>query len=96
MQWIKLPEKVYFEENSVRYLRDMHRVHHSIIVGETNSNFGFSLPWWDWLFGSYRAQPRDGHLGMTIGLREWRDPAELGLWSLLRIPFVNRKPGRTP
>ena len=33
---------------------------------------------------------------MTIGLREWRDPAELGLWSLLRIPFVNRKPGRTP
>ena len=75
---------------------DMHRVHHSIIVGETNSNFGFSLPWWDWLFGSYRAQPRDGHLGMTIGLREWRDPAELGLWSLLRIPFVNRKPGRTP
>ena len=75
---------------------DMHRVHHSIIVGETNSNFGFSLPWWDWLFGSYRAQPKDGHLGMTIGLREWRDPAELGLWSLLRIPFVNRKPGRTP
>ena len=75
---------------------DMHRVHHSIIVGETNSNFGFSLPWWDWLFGSYRAQPRDGHLGMTIGLREWRDPAELGLWSLLRIPFVNRNPGRTP
>ena len=75
---------------------DMHRVHHSIIVGETNSNFGFSLPWWDWLFGSYRAQPRDGHLGMTIGLREWRDPAELGLWSLLRIPFVNRKLRRTP
>src|ERR1700676_8396 len=46
----------------------MHRVHHSIEPAETNSNFGFNLPWWDWLFGTYRAQPAAGHAGMTIGI----------------------------
>jgi len=66
---------------------DMHRVHHSVIVRETNSNFGFNIPLWDRLFGTYREQPRDGHLGMTIGLKEFRDPAELGLLRLLRQPF---------
>src|SRR5207248_457013 len=40
---------------------DMHRVHHSIVSRETNSNFGFNLPWWDFLFGTYRAQPGAGH-----------------------------------
>ena len=49
---------------------DMHRVHHSIIPAETNSNFGFNLPWWDRLFGTYIAQPESGHSGMTIGLAE--------------------------
>lgn len=66
---------------------DMHRVHHSIIPRETNSNFGFSLPWWDYLGGTYRAQPSAGHLGMTIGLKEFRDPAELSLPRLLIQPF---------
>jgi sterol desaturase/sphingolipid hydroxylase (fatty acid hydroxylase superfamily) len=47
---------------------DMHRVHHSVEEDETNSNFGFNLPWWDRLFGTYRAQPRAGQVGMTIGL----------------------------
>jgi sterol desaturase/sphingolipid hydroxylase (fatty acid hydroxylase superfamily) len=47
---------------------DMHRVHHSVVVRETNSNFGFNLPWWDRLFGTYRAQPEAGHSGVTIGL----------------------------
>ncbi len=68
---------------------DMHRVHHSVIVRETDSNFGFNLPWWDRLFGTYTAQPRDGHDIMRIGLKEWRNQAELGLWPLLRIPFVS-------
>jgi sterol desaturase/sphingolipid hydroxylase (fatty acid hydroxylase superfamily) len=66
---------------------DMHRVHHSVIVRETNSNYGFNLSCWDRLFGSYRAQPRDGHDRMTIGLKQWRNPVELGLGSLLQIPF---------
>jgi sterol desaturase/sphingolipid hydroxylase (fatty acid hydroxylase superfamily) len=66
---------------------DMHRVHHSIIPRETNSNFGFNLPWWDYLCGTYRAQPSAGHLEMTIGLKEFRDPARLTLPRLLIQPF---------
>jgi len=67
---------------------DMHRVHHSARPNETNSNFGFNLPWWDRLLGTYRAQPVDGHVGMTIGLDSFRDPAELRLDRLLLQPFV--------
>jgi len=69
---------------------DMHRVHHSVIPRETDSNFSFNVPWWDRLLGTYRAQPREGHDGMTIGLKEYRDPDKLGLWGLLMVPF--RKP----
>ena len=54
---------------------DMHRVHHSILSRETNSNFGFNLPWWDRLFGTYRAQPAAGHEAMTIGIEQFRDRA---------------------
>ncbi|VAW88272.1 Fatty acid hydroxylase family (carotene hydroxylase/sterol desaturase), partial [hydrothermal vent metagenome] len=53
---------------------DMHRVHHSVIKGETNSNYGFNLPWWDRLFGSYCAQPSKGHDDMTIGLTQFQQP----------------------
>jgi sterol desaturase/sphingolipid hydroxylase (fatty acid hydroxylase superfamily) len=67
---------------------DMHRVHHSVIPRETNSNFGFNIPWWDWLFGTYRAQPEQGHLGMTIGLKEYQEPAKLTLGTLLLLPFT--------
>ncbi|TAM95864.1 MAG: sterol desaturase family protein [Rhodanobacteraceae bacterium] len=66
---------------------DMHRVHHSWHPDETNSNFGFNLPWWDRLFGTYRAQPRDGHSGMTIGINQFRDPRELRLDRMLWQPF---------
>lgn len=67
---------------------DMHRVHHSVHPEETNSNYGFNLPWWDRLFGTYRAQPRDGHEGMTIGLHEYRDPLVADrLPGMLMIPF---------
>jgi sterol desaturase/sphingolipid hydroxylase (fatty acid hydroxylase superfamily) len=52
---------------------DMHRVHHSVIPRETNSNFGFNLPWWDRLLGSYRSQPEAGHDDMTIGIEQPRD-----------------------
>jgi sterol desaturase/sphingolipid hydroxylase (fatty acid hydroxylase superfamily) len=66
---------------------DMHRVHHSVVVRETNSNFGFNLPWWDRLFGTYRAQPEAGHEGMTIGVKEIRDPGEQRLDRMLTQPF---------
>jgi sterol desaturase/sphingolipid hydroxylase (fatty acid hydroxylase superfamily) len=67
---------------------DMHRVHHSVEEDETNSNFGFNLPWWDRLFGTYRAQPRAGQVGMTIGLKGHTDPREVArLDGMLLMPF---------
>jgi sterol desaturase/sphingolipid hydroxylase (fatty acid hydroxylase superfamily) len=66
---------------------DMHRVHHSILPRETNSNFGFTLTWWDRLFGTYRAQPQAGHAAMSIGIDQFRDPRELRLDRLLLQPF---------
>jgi sterol desaturase/sphingolipid hydroxylase (fatty acid hydroxylase superfamily) len=68
---------------------DMHRVHHSVLRWETDSNFGFNVPWWDRLFGTYRAQPEAGHARMTIGLPVFRDPAELRLDRLITQPFRN-------
>ncbi len=72
---------------------DMHRVHHSIHRDETNSNFGFNLPWWDRLLGTYRAQPRDGHDGMIIGIGQFRDPGELRLDRMLLQPWRGRAGG---
>ncbi len=66
---------------------DMHRVHHSMVVRETNSNFGFNLPWWDRLFGTYLEQPAAGHEDMTIGVAEIRDPTEQRLDRMLTQPF---------
>ena len=66
---------------------DMHRVHHSILARETNSNFGFNLPWWDRLFGTYRDQPAAGHEAMTIGIEQFREPAEQRLDRMLTQPF---------
>ena len=66
---------------------DMHRVHHSIVARETNSNFGFNLPWWDRLFGTYRDQPAAGHEAMTIGIDQFREPAEQRLDRMLTQPF---------
>jgi len=74
---------------------DMHRVHHSIVSRETNSNFGFNLPWWDRLFGTYRAQPAAGHDAMTIGIEQFRDPHELRLDRMLLQPFLGEA-GRYP
>ncbi len=67
---------------------DMHRVHHSVFPSETNSNFGFNLPWWDRLMGTYRPQPSRGHVGMTIGLHQFRDPSKLTLPWMLWLPFA--------
>ncbi len=72
---------------------DMHRVHHSVRPSETNSNFGFNLPWWDRLFGTYRAQPKDGHEGMTIGLAEFRTRRDLWLDRMLWQPLRGRAGG---
>lgn len=82
---------------------DMHRVHHSVTIRETNSNFGFNFPWWDRLFGTYRPQPVAGHEGMTIGLAQFREAGKLSLPWMLALPFIGdpgsysiNKSGREP
>ena len=73
---------------------DMHRVHHSVEEDETHSNFGFNLPWWDHLFGTYREQPRAGQLGMTIGIHGHTDPREVArLDGMLMMPFKSEVEG---
>nr|WP_067298572.1 sterol desaturase family protein [Marinobacterium profundum] len=84
---LRLPTKL---DAGLRWLLvtpDMHRVHHSVIAAETNSNYGFFISLWDRLLGSYCAQPSAGHLGMTIGLREYQREDRLGLMQLVLIPF---------
>ncbi len=73
---------------------DMHRVHHSIEDHEANSNFGFNLPVWDRLFGTYKDQPDTGHDGMTIGIRDHRAPNEVNrLDGMLLLPFRGKVSG---
>jgi sterol desaturase/sphingolipid hydroxylase (fatty acid hydroxylase superfamily) len=77
-------------EPRVRWLLitpDMHRIHHSTYAPETHSNFGFCVPFWDRLCGTYRAEPRAGQAGMAIGLDEERDLRRLGFRRLLVLPF---------
>jgi sterol desaturase/sphingolipid hydroxylase (fatty acid hydroxylase superfamily) len=69
---------------------DMHRVHHSVDPEETNRNFGFTLSWWDRICGTYRAQPAAGHVGMALGIAQFRDPSELRLDRLLLQPLRPR------
>jgi len=70
----------------------MHRVHHSVVIRKTNSNFGFNLPWWDRLLGTYRDQPARGHECMTIGLAQFREAKRLALPWMLALRFIG-KPG---
>ncbi len=84
---VRMPEALDGALRWVVVTPDMHRVHHSIVARETNSNFGFNLPWWDRLFGTYRAAPAAGHQAMTIGVEQFRDPAEQRLDRMLTQPF---------
>ena len=86
---VGLPQRLDRALRWILVTPDMHRVHHSIRPEETDSNFGFNLPWWDRLFGTYRDQPRDGHTGMRIGLEYFRDRRAIGLDALLLQPFLN-------
>jgi sterol desaturase/sphingolipid hydroxylase (fatty acid hydroxylase superfamily) len=88
---IRIPKAI---DRIVRWLLvtpDMHRVHHSVEDDEANSNFGFNLPWWDRLFGTYRDQPRAGHEGMTIGIHTYNEP-KLVAWlpGMLILPFIGK------
>lgn len=83
---INLPRPVDRVLRLIVVTPDMHRVHHSVIPAETNSNFGFNLPWWDRLLGTYRAQPKAGHEGMTIGIEQFRTRRDLWLDRMLIQP----------
>lgn len=89
---VALPEPLDRWLRRVLVTPDMHRIHHSTRVSETNSNFGFSVSWWDRLCGTYRAAPALGQAGMEIGLSEYRTPFNLG--QLLLLPFQGEA-GRT-
>lgn len=67
----------------------LHRVHHSVARDETDSNFGFSVVWWDRLFGTFRAVPRLPEATMPVGVAELRDPEALGFAALLGQPFAS-------
>lgn len=88
---IRLPEKVDKLLRWILVTPDMHRVHHSTEDDETNSNFGFSLPWWDRLFGTYRDQPRGGHQQMKIGIRSYSSVKDVSwITGMLTLPFKGK------
>jgi sterol desaturase/sphingolipid hydroxylase (fatty acid hydroxylase superfamily) len=91
----RLPRRL---ERALRWLvvtPDMHRIHHSVEYDESSSNFGFNLPWWDFLFGTYRAQPRLDHAAMTLGVDAFREPEDARLARLLVQPLLDT-PGHYP
>ncbi len=91
---VRLPAKLDRVLRWIVVTPDMHRVHHSVEDDETNSNFGFNLPWWDRLFGTYREQPRGGHEGMTIGIRGYNTARDVSwLPGLMVLPFRGRISG---
>jgi len=84
----RLPRRIEPYVRALIVTPDMHRVHHSVLDDEMNSNFGFNLSLWDRLFGTYRADPRSEHVSMTIGLSQWRGAQRVvGLASMLLMPF---------
>jgi sterol desaturase/sphingolipid hydroxylase (fatty acid hydroxylase superfamily) len=88
---IKLPIKL---EKLLRVLivtQAMHRIHHSQVVAETNSNFGFNLSIWDKLFGSYVEDAKNGDDGIKLGLKEYSSPqTNTSLKALLLMPFSQK------
>ena len=75
---------------------DMHRVHHSVIPREANSNFGFNLSLWDRALGTYCAQPAAGHQEMGIGIDQFRSEDELRLGRMLAQPFKGQSNSTYP
>ncbi len=87
---IALPIKLDAIVRKLIVTPDMHRVHHSDIPAETNSNYGFNLSIWDRIFDSYHGHPQKGHEAMNIGLKEY--PLSLQkshLWALIKMPFLS-------
>jgi sterol desaturase/sphingolipid hydroxylase (fatty acid hydroxylase superfamily) len=86
---LRLPATVDRLLRAVLVTPDMHRVHHSADPTETNTNFGFTLSWWDRFLGTYRGQPKSGHDAMAIGVEGFAGHAVLSLYRLLIQPLLN-------
>ena len=86
---MRIPERIDQMLRLLVVTPDMHRVHHSVHAPMANANFGFNLPWWDRLMGTYVAQPPEGHVEMEIGLDKLRDPKQVDtILGMLKLPFV--------
>lgn len=92
---VNIPEKVDAILRWVIITPDMHRIHHSARPVETDSNYGFSVSFWDRLCKTYIAQPEQSQVTLTIGLSEFRNQSELGFVDLLKIPFLGKDKRRT-
>jgi sterol desaturase/sphingolipid hydroxylase (fatty acid hydroxylase superfamily) len=84
---IALPRRVDAALRLLVVTPDMHRIHHSTQPAESNSNFANLLPWWDWLFSTYRRDPHSDQRRMALGLEIARTPRDVTLWKLLLMPF---------
>jgi|JI10StandDraft_1071094.scaffolds.fasta_scaffold00301_32 sterol desaturase/sphingolipid hydroxylase (fatty acid hydroxylase superfamily) len=86
---LKLPVKLDHFLRILVVTPDMHRVHHSIYRDETRCNYGFNIPWWDRLFQTYKAQPREPHELMRLGVPEFPESQQtIPILSMLLIPFA--------
>jgi sterol desaturase/sphingolipid hydroxylase (fatty acid hydroxylase superfamily) len=86
---VRMPARVDAWLRRALVTPDMHRIHHSVDMRESNRNFGVVLSCWDWLFGTYVAQPTQGHDAIVLGLAEIRDARASSLGWLLVSPFVS-------
>jgi len=84
---LKIPAKMDLMIRKIIVTPAMHKIHHSCQIDETNSNYGFNLSIWDRIFGTYKHQPDRGYDQMQIGLNEHRAQQDLGLLSLILMPF---------
>ena len=84
---LRLPAPIDGWLRAVVVTPDMHRVHHSADPTETNTNFGFTLSWWDRLLGTYQGEPKSGHDAMAIGVEGFAAHSVLSLYRLLIQPF---------
>ena len=92
---VALPARLEAWVRKVLITQELHRIHHSSSKDETNSNYGFSVSWWDHLFGSFKGKAAAGSDHIDIGLIEYRDPKQTTrLWGLLQIPFTRAATGK--
>jgi sterol desaturase/sphingolipid hydroxylase (fatty acid hydroxylase superfamily) len=94
---VRLPRWLEWPLRLVLVTPEMHRIHHSVVTREANRNFGFNLPWWDYLLGTFQAEPVGGHEKMTLGLPQLRDERLVARlhWMLL-LPFLGPNDKRVP